>query len=72
MHPVAKPVDVRKEFVLPSNDELGSRRGCRRPEVGDEVGDGHVGFVAHSADHRHSRASQGARDHFFVEGPEIL
>ena len=48
----------------------GRRRG--RAQVGHEIGDGDVGFVAHGRNHRHGAGGDGARHGFFVEGPEVF
>ena len=40
------------DFVLGLGDELGGGRGSGSAEVGGEVGDGEVGFVADGGDDR--------------------
>src|SRR5882762_3395896 len=64
--------DVLIELGARLNDELGGggRRGSAN--VGDEIGDGEIGFVADAGDHGNFRSEDGARDDFFVEGPQIL
>src|SRR6266481_1998246 len=60
------------EFAARLHDELGGggRRGGAH--VGDEIGDGEIGFVADSGDYRNFGGEDGAGDFFFVEGPEIF
>ncbi len=60
------------ELVLGRDDDLGGRRRRRRPQIGDEIGDRDVGFVADRRDDRHRRQRDRARDDLLVERPEIL
>ena len=60
------------ELVLAPHDDLGRGRRRRGAQVGDEIGDGHVGLVADRRDHRHRRGGDGPGDGFFVERPEIF
>ena len=53
-------------------NELGRGGGRRRTEIGAEVGDGEVGFMADAADDRHRALHDRARQRLVVEGPEIL
>jgi len=57
-----QPVDATAELVLGRNHELRRRRGRRRSHVGDEVGDGDVGFVADRRNHGKRHPRDGARD----------
>jgi len=52
--------------------QFGRRRGCGRPQVGHEVGDGEIGFVPDAADHRHRAGGDGARQRLVVESPQVL
>jgi len=47
-------------------------RGRRRAHVGDQVRDREVGLVAHGGDHGQPARVDRARDHFLVEGPQVL
>ena len=48
----------------------GRRGGCA--DIGDEVGDGDIGLVAHGAHHRGLAGRQSAGYGFFVEAPEVF
>ena len=72
IEPLADAIDVREEFVLAPDDELRGGRRRRRAQVGDEVGDGEIGFVADAGDHRHRRCDDRARQDLLVERPQIL
>ncbi len=59
--------------VLTAGDHGGGRRrGCRRPVIGHQVGDGDVALMAHGGDHRNRAGGKGARHDLLVEGPQIL
>ena len=64
--------EVVGDAVLGLGDELGGggRRG--RAEVGDEVGDGEVGFVAYGGDDGNLRGGDGAGDALRVEGGQVF
>ncbi len=64
--------DVLIEFAAGLHNELGGggRRGSAH--VGDEIGDSEIGFVAYAGDYGNLRSEDGARDFFFIEGPEIF
>src|SRR5690349_22218380 len=68
----AKIGDVVVEFTAGLHDELGGggRRGGAN--VGDEIGDGEIGFVADAGDDRNLRLGDGAGDDFFIESPQIF
>ena len=70
--PIVQPIDPAAEIVLRGDDHLGRRRRRRRPQVGDEVGNRDVGLVSDGGNHRNRRPRDRARDHFFVERPEVL
>ena len=53
-------------------DQLGRRRGGRRPHIGHEIGKGEIGFVPHPAHHRQTATSQPAHQPFMVESVQIL
>ena len=57
---------------LAAAEEFGGGRGRGGAEVGDEVGDGLVGFVADGGDGGDAGGGDGARDDFLVEGPEVF
>jgi hypothetical protein len=40
--------------------------------VGGKVGDGEIGFVADTGNHRHAGLHDGTRHHFFIERPQVL
>ena len=46
--------------------------GVARPQVGDEVGDGEVGFVTDATHDRDRRSSNGPRHPLVIECPKIL
>ena len=48
------------------------RRRRGRAQVGDEIRDGDVGFMAHRRDHRHGACRNRARHGFFVERPQVF
>ncbi len=54
--------EVLGDAVLGLGDELGGGRRGGRAEVGDEVSDGEVGFVAYGGDHRNLGGGDGAGD----------
>ncbi len=54
------------------HDQLGGGGGRGGAHVGDEIGDGEIGFVADAGDYGNFRSEDGAREFFFVEGPEIF
>ena len=70
--PIVQAIDAAAELVLRRDDEFRGRRGCRRAEVGDEIGDRDVGLVSHRRDHRYRHACDRARHHFLVERPQIF
>ena len=64
--------EVLGDAVLGLGDELGGGRGRGRAEVGDEVGDGEVGFVADGGDHGNLGGGDGAGDALGVEGGQVF
>ena len=64
--------DVLVEFAAGVDDEFGGGGWRRGAHVGDEIGDGEIGFVAYAGDHRDFGGGDCAGDDFFVEGPEIF
>src|SRR6266550_1180231 len=53
-------------------DELRGRRGRRRTDIGDEIGEGDVRFMADPRAHRPRETRQCADERFIVERPELL
>ena len=53
-------------------DALGRRRRRRRPQIGDEVGDGDVDLVSDGGDDRDRTRRDRAGHGFLVEGPQVL
>ena len=64
--------DAVQQFLARADDHLGGGRRRGRAQIGHEIGDGHVGLVAHRRDHRHGASGDGPRHGLFVEGPEIF
>ena len=64
--------DVPLEFLARADHDFrgGGRRG--RANVGDKIGDGEIGLVAHAGDNGNLRVGNRPRDDFFVEGPQIF
>src|SRR5690348_926982 len=64
--------DVLIEFAARLHDDFrgGGRRGSAN--VGDEIGDGEIGFVANAGDNGDARIENCAGDDFFVERPKIF
>ena len=60
------------DVVLGLGDELGGGGGGGGAEVGDEVGDGEVGFVADGGDDGEARGDDGAGHGFAVEGGQVF
>src|ERR1041385_2827264 len=54
------------------SDDLGSGAGRGRAQIGDEVTDGKIDFVADSGNDWKLRFVNGAGDDFFIESPQIL
>jgi len=46
--------------------------GSRRPQIGDEVGDGDVDFMTDRGDDRDLRGRYGPGDNFLIERPQVL
>ena len=69
---LAKVGDVFVEFAAGVDDEFGGRGRGGGANVGDEIGDGEIGFVADARDYWNHGLRDGARDRFFVESPEIF
>ena len=73
--PAASSLQERQlgaQILLDRDGQLGGGRRRRRPQVGDEIGDGEVGLVADGRDHRDAAGDDGPRHRLFVEGPEIF
>ena len=61
-----------EHFLALADDHSRGGRGSGGAEVGYEIGNGDVGFVADGGDDRDGRGGDGAGDGFFVEGPKIF
>ena len=64
--------EVVGDAVLGLGDELGGGRWRGRAEVGDEIGDGEVGFVADGGDHGNLGGGDGAGDALGVKGGQVF
>ena len=64
--------EVLGDFVLGLGDEFGGGGGRGCAEVGGEVGDGEVGFVADGGDDGELAGDDGAGDALGVEGGEVF
>ena len=51
---------------------LGARRRCGSPDIGDQIGDGHVDFMPHGRDHGDRAGDDRTRHHLFVKRPEVF
>src|SRR5258707_1046657 len=79
-HPIeqlaAKPpragVEITDKIDNVADNQFRGRARCRRAQVGDEVANGKIDFVANGGDNRHLSTRDGARDDLFVELPQIL
>ncbi len=75
-HAVGEPgrggQDARPELGPHRYRHLGGRRWSRSAEVGSEVGDRGVGFVADRRDHGNPGCRNGPRHDLFVEGHEVF
>ena len=60
------------DAVLCGGDEFGGSGRCGSAEVGDEVCDGEVGFVADSGDYGQTGCGNGAGKGLVVEAGEIF
>ncbi len=60
------------DFLARADDEFGGRGRRGSAQVGDEVGDGEIGFVADGGDHGNFGRGDGAGEAFVVEGGEIF
>ena len=54
------------------HNQFGRRARRRRAEIGDEICDREINFVADGADDRNGRVKNGARHDFFVELPQVF
>src|SRR5207253_2626871 len=64
--------DVLVKFAARLDNQFGGggRRGSA--DIGNKIGDSEIGFVADAGDDRDFGSEDGARDDFFVEGPQIF
>ena len=63
---------IVEDFAQDGDGEFGAGGRGRCAQVGDEVGDGDIGFVADRADDGDGAVGDGACDGFLVEGPEVF
>lgn len=63
---------VREQGVAVRAEDLGGGGRRCRAQVGGEVGDGEVGFMADPGNHRQPAGADGTRHDFLVERPQIL
>ena len=68
----ARGGDAVQQILARGHHQLGRGRGRGRAQIGDEIGDGDVGLVAHRRNHRHGAGRNGPRHGFFVEGPQVF
>ncbi len=59
--------DVLVKFAPRLDDDLGGSGRSGSADVGDEISDGEIGFVADAGDDRNFRCEDGASDDLFVE-----
>ena len=52
--------------------QLRRRRGGRGPEIGGEVSDTDVGFMANAGNDRNLAGENGPRHPFFIKGPQVF
>ena len=64
--------NVPLEFVAGAHHDFGGGRGRRRAQVGDEIGDGEIGFVADAGDDGNYGFGNRAGHRLFVESPQIF
>src|SRR6267154_2264341 len=64
--------DVLVKFAASLHHDLGGSGRSGGANVGDEIGDGEIGFVADAGNYRNFGGEDGARHLFFVEGPQIF
>ena len=60
------------EVIATGHQQFGRDRRRRRAQVGGEVGQAEVGFVADRRNHRHRRCGDRARQTLVVERPQVL
>ena len=41
-------------------------------DIKTKIGNGEIGFVADTGNHRHAGLHDGTRHHFFIERPQVL
>jgi hypothetical protein len=64
--------ETSEQGGLLGGGQFGGSGGRRRPLIGGEVGDGEVGFVADTADHRQRTGADRPRHGLVVERPEVF
>ena len=65
-------LDASLQIAHVGHDQLRRRARRRRAQVGDEIGNGEIDFVADRANDRNRRMKNRAGDDLFVELPQIL
>ncbi len=64
--------EVIGDFVLGFGDELGGCRWCWGAKIGNEIGDGEVGFVADGGDDGELGGDDGSGYALGIEGGEVF
>src|SRR6266851_1667474 len=64
--------DMLIEFTAGLDDKLGGGGRSGGADVGNEIGDSEIGFVADAGDDGNFGSGDGARHEFFVEGPQVF
>ena len=76
LQPVGQPPRQQAQRTEPHlarlGHQLGRCRGRGRAQVGAEVGNGEIGFVAHAANQRHRALHDGARQLLVIESPQVF
>src|SRR5208337_4476633 len=60
------------DLLAGADDEFGRCRRSRCAQVGDEISDGEIGFVADCGDYGDLRRSNGACESFVIEGGQVF
>ena len=70
--PALELLQPDQQGIAVRTENLGGGGRGRRAQVGREVGDGEIGFMADAGNHGKAAGADGARHDFLVERPEIL
>jgi len=70
--PLLADLQLAQQFLLITADHF--RRGGRRggAQIGNEIGDSHIRFMPHGADHRNGAGEDRPRDPLVVKTPQIF